>query len=187
MMLLVILGLVVLIFLWAMGVYNNYISLDTENQTAFSNIGTFLQKRLDLIPNLVETVKGYAKHENTTLQNVIEARSRMLKLDLNDINNLEVIRKMENELTKTLKSIMALSESYPDLKANVSFLELQKSLTDIENQIEGARRYYNATVGELNSFVRKFPTMLLAGIFKFRNAEYFKEDVEAKSAPKVSF
>ncbi len=187
MVLLVILGLVILIVLWAIGVYNRYISLDTENQTAFSNVGTFLQKRLDLIPNLVETVKGYAKHETETLQGVIEARSRMLKLDLNDVNNLEEIRKMENELTKTLKSIMALSESYPDLKANVNFLELQNSLTDIENQIEGARRYYNATVGELNSFVRKFPTVLLAGIFKFRNAEYFKEDIEAKNAPKVSF
>ncbi|CAM3115334.1 LemA family protein [Streptobacillus felis] len=187
MTLLVILGVVVLIGLWAMGVYNKYVGLDNENQVAFSNIGTFLQKRLDLIPNLVETVKGYAKHESETLQNVVDARSRMLKLDLNDVKNLEEIRKMENELTKTLKSIMALSESYPELKANVNFLELQKSLTDIENQIEGTRRFYNATVGTLNTFIRRFPNVLLSGLLKFRNAEFFKEDAEAKSAPKVSF
>ncbi|WP_156300161.1 LemA family protein [Streptobacillus canis] len=187
MTLLVILGVVAVVVLWAIGIYNKYVGLETENQEAFSNIGTFLQKRLDLIPNLVETVKGYAKHESETLQEVVEARSRMLKLDLNDVKNLDEIRKIENELTKTLKSIMALSESYPDLKANINFLELQKSLTDIENQIEGARRYYNATVGDLNTFVRRFPVILLAGVLGFRKAEFYKEDVEAKSAPKVSF
>lgn len=185
--LLVILGIVVVLFLIVSRIYNKYVVLDVENKKSFSDLGVFLQKRLDLIPNLVETVKGYAKHESETLEKVISARSQMIKLDLSDVENVEKIQSLENGLTKTLRSIMALSESYPDLKANTNFIELQNSLKSLEKEIEGARRYYNATAGELNIFVRQFPNVLFSGIFKFRSAELFKEQEEAQNVPKVSF
>ena len=196
--LLIILVIAIVLFFWISGIYNKYVVLDVENKKSFSDLGVFLQKRLDLIPNLVETVKGYAKHESETLEKVISARSQMVKLDLSDVDNVEKIQSLENGLTKTLRSIMALSESYPDLKANTNFIELQNSLKGLvflhfhflkflEKEIEGARRYYNATAGELNIFVRQFPNVLLSGMFRFRNAELFKEQEEAKDVPKVSF
>ncbi len=187
MIFLIILVLLAVIVFYAIGVYNNYVNYDVENKKAFSDLGTFLQKRLDLIPNLVETVKGYASHESKTLESVVEARNRMLKIDLSDSKNIEEIQAMENQLTKTLRSLFALNESYPDLKANTSFLELQETLKEIESEIVGARRYYNATAGDLNKFIRKFPAVLFAGIFRFKEAELFKEDIDAKRAPKVSF
>ena len=178
--LLIILGIAIVLFFWISGIYNKYVVLDVENKKSFSDLGVFLQKRLDLIPNLVET-------ESETLEKVISARSQMVKLDLSDVDNVEKIQSLENGLTKTLRSIMALSESYPDLKANTNFIELQNSLKGLEKEIEGARRYYNATAGELNIFVRQFPNVLLSGMFRFRNAELFKEQEEAKDVPKVSF
>lgn len=173
--------------IWAIGIYNRYVSLDNDNLEAFSNIGVFSQKRLDLITNLVETVKGYSKHESETLEKVINARSKMVSIDMKNIKNISEIQEAESELNKTLKSLFALSESYPDLKANTNFLELQHNLEDIETELERARRYYNATAKNLNIFVRKFPAILLSKILNFRNADLFKEEETAKSAPKVSF
>lgn len=178
--------IVVLVFL-SIGIYNSYVLLDEKNLTAFSDLGSYLQKRLDLIPNLVETVKGYATHESQTLQKVIEARSQLLKIDMNNIENLEKINKLENQLTNTLRSILSLNESYPGLKADSGFLNLSRTLEKLEEEIVGARRYYNATAMNLNVFTRKFPNVIFSGIFRFRKAELFKEDEEAKKAPKVSF
>lgn len=178
---------IIIILLYLVRIYNKYVYLEMETKNAFSDLGTFLQKRLDLIPNLVETIKGYSKHESETLEKVINARTNFLKLDLNDVSKLEEIQKYDNELTKTLRSIMALNEAYPDLKANVNYLELQSTLEKLENQIEGARRYYNATATNLNRYIKVFPNILFSNIFGFKSVELFKELEEAKVAPKVSF
>lgn len=187
MLIISIITILALIILLSISIYNKYVALDEENNTAFSDLGTFLQKRLDLIPNLVETVKGYAKHEDETLNSVIKARANMINIDYTNIDNVEKIQNLENELKSTLKSIFALNEAYPDLKANHNFISLQNSLSSIETEIVSARRYYNATARELNVFTRKFPNNIFASLFKFRKAQLFKEDEEAKSVPKVKF
>lgn len=186
-MLYIFLIILILLVLMFISIYNKYVNLDNENLEAFSNIGVFSQKRLDLVINLVETVKGYAKHEAETLEKVIEARSNMFKFDLKDIDKISEIQKAENELSKTLRSIMALNEAYPELKANANFLSLQEDLKNIETELERARRYYNATAKELNRYIRVFPNVLLANIFNFRKADFFEEEQEAKKAPRVSF
>lgn len=187
MFIVILLIIVLLIFLMSISIYNKYVILDEKNLNSFSDLGSFLQKRLDLIPNLVQTVKGYAKHEEDTLEKVIEARNKLINIDINNIENLSKINELENTLTKTLRSIMALNESYPNLKADSSFLRLQNSLENLENEILGARRYYNATARELNIFTRKFPNVFFSSIFKFRKAELFKEDEKANEVPKVEF
>lgn len=184
---LIILVVVVLLFIYITRIYNAYVGLDTENQNAFSNISVFLQKRLDLIPNIVETVKGYAKHEKETLENVINARSKMSSININDINDVEKISKYENELSHTLKSIMMLSENYPELKADRNFLNLQEKLQEIETEIERSRRYYNATTTDLNKFTRIFPNVLFSGIFRFRQAKLFEAEENANKGVKVEF
>lgn len=140
-----------------------------------------------MIPNLVNTVKGYTKHESETLTKVVEARSQLAKLDLTDINNVEQIQKAQNILSQSLRSLFAVSEQYPELKANTNFLELQKDLKNMESELEAARRYYNATSAKLNEFVRVFPNNIFSKIFGFRQAKMFTEESEAQKAVKVEF
>ena len=186
-MLLIILAIVALLVVVGMGAYNKYIRLKNLNEEGWSGIEIYLQKRLDLIPNLVNTVKGYATHEQETLENVVRLRSQMMSIDTKDIDNIEKIQKIENELTKTLRSIMMLQESYPDLKANEGFLNLQSQLSQIETEIQSSRKYYNGTVRDRNTFVETFPNNLFGGIFGFKKAVFFDAVEGADRAPEVKF
>ena len=167
--------------------YNKYVILKNLNEEGWSGIDVYLQKRLDLIPNLVNTVKGYATHEKSTLENVIRLRSQMVSIDTKDIDNIEKIQKLENEMTKTLRSIIMLQEHYPDLKANENFLRLQSELTRIEIEIQSSRKYYNGTVRDRNMFVETFPNNILGGIFGFKKSEFFNAVEGAEKAPEVKF
>ena len=185
--LLVLIGILLVLIIMATGIYNKYIKLKNLNEEGWSGVDVYLQKRLDLIPNLVNTVKGYATHEKSTLENVIKLRSQMISIDTKDIENIEKIQKLENEMTKTLRSIMILQESYPDLKANQNFLSLQSQLTKIETEIQSSRKYYNGTVRDRNTFVETFPNNILGGIFGFKKAEFFNAVEGAEKVPEVKF
>lgn len=185
--LLVLIGILVVLIIMATGIYNKYIKLKNLNEEGWSGVDVYLQKRLDLIPNLVNTVKGYATHEKSTLENVIKLRSQMISIDTKDIENIEKVQKLENEMTKTLRSIMILQESYPDLKANQNFLSLQSQLTKIETEIQSSRKYYNGTVRDRNTFVETFPNNILGGIFGFKKAEFFNAAEGAEKVPEVKF
>jgi LemA protein len=162
---LIIAGVVVF---WGVMLYNRFVSLIQRSEEAWADIEVQLKRRYDLIPNLIETVKGYAKHEEGTLTKVIEARNMAMKG-----GSLAERAKDENMITDALKSVFALSEAYPDLKANQNFLKLQEELSDTENKIQAARRFYNGNVRDLNTAVLAFPGNMLAGIFHFTKKEYF--------------
>lgn len=186
-MLIGILILFILIILYVLYLKNKFVTLDNLNKEAWSNVKIYLQKRLDLIPNLVNTVKGYAQHESKTLENVINARNKLVSIDMANIDNISRVVEAENQLSKTLRSLMMLHESYPELKADTSFLNLQNELSNIENEILATRKYYNATSRTLNIFCQKFPNALFYGILKFRTATLFEASIEADNAPKVEF
>ena len=183
----ILIGILVVLVVMGMGIYNKYIRLKNLNEEGWSGIGVYLQKRLDLIPNLVNTVKGYATHEKETLENVVKLRSQMMSIDTKDIDNIEKIQKLENEMTKTLRSIMMLQENYPDLKANENFLSLQSQLTQIETEIQSSRKYYNGTARDRNTFVETFPNNIFGGIFGFKKAEFFNAVEGAEKVPEVKF
>ncbi len=186
-MLIWILAIVAVLVLIGVGAYNKYIRLKNLNEEGWSGIEVYLQKRLDLIPNLVNTVKGYAKHEKETLENVVKLRSQMMSIDTKDIDNIEKVQKIENEMTKTLRSIMMLQENYPDLKANENFLSLQSQLSQIETEIQSSRKYYNGTARDRNTFVETFPNNILGGFLGFKKAEFFNAAEGAEKAPEVKF
>lgn len=180
---LIISAIVVLLVLWIILSYNGFIKLRNKSQEAFSAMDVILKKRYDLIPNVVETVKGYAKHEKSTLENVIKARNAAV-----NSNTPEEVIKNDNALSGTLKSLFAVSESYPDLKANANFLELQTQLSKIEDEISSSRRYYNAVVNKLNTKVEMFPSNIIASIFHFtRKPLYEVKDENERENVKVSF
>lgn len=180
---LIISAIVVLLVLWIILSYNGFIKLRNKSQEAFSAMDVILKKRYDLIPNVVETVKGYAKHEKSTLENVIKARNAAV-----NSNTPEEVIKNDNALSGTLKLLFALSESYPDLKANTNFLELQTQLSKIEDEISSSRRYYNAVVNKLNTKVEMFPSNIIASIFHFtRKPLYEVKDENERENVKVSF
>ena len=181
---LIILGIIVLLAVMVAGIYNRYIRLKNLNKEGWSGVEVHLQKRWDLIPNLVNTVKGYATHEKETLSQVIAARS-----GYNNATTTEEKVQAANMLTNTLKTLFAVSETYPDLKANAGFLSLQSELSVLEQDIASSRRYFNATIREYNTALEKFPNNLVAGIFGFKNQkEYFEiTDEEEKKTPKVQF
>ncbi len=182
---LVIIGIVVLFILWLIGVYNRFVKLKHRAEEAWSDIDVQLQRRHDLIPNLVETVKGYAAHEQETLQKVIEARNMAMAAQS---KGAAASAEAENMLTDTLKSIFALSESYPDLKANENFAKLQDELSDTENKVMAARRFYNDTVKAFNISFETFPANLFAKQLGFAQKEYFEVGGEAvRQNPNVSF
>lgn len=181
----IIIGILALIIVWAIASYNGFITLINRAKEAWSDIEVQLKRRYDLIPNLVNTVKGYATHEAGTFEKVTEARSRAMQSG----GTLEEKAEAENMLTGALKSLFAVSEAYPDLKANTNFLELQRELSDTENKIQAARRFYNGNVRDLNTSVQSFPSNVIASVFKFEPKEFFelgeteqaaKEPVEVK-------
>ena len=163
--------------------YNSLVKLRILCENAWADIDVQLKRRYDLIPNLIETVKGYAGHEKDTLEAVIEARNRAM-----NATGREARAEAENMLSRALKSLFALSEAYPQLRAVESFTQLQSTLTDIEASVESARRYYNAVVRDYNTKIQVFPSSLIANAFRFQPEEFFEiEDDEQREAPKVSF
>ena len=157
------------IVLWVIFVYNGLIRLVNRAKEAWADIEVQLKRRYDLIPNLVNTVKGYATHESSAFENVTKARSMAMGAQGPTKEHAEA----ENMLTGALKSIFAISEAYPDLKANQNFLALQNELSDTENKIQAARRFYNANVRDLNTKIEVFPSNILAGMFRFAKMEFF--------------
>lgn len=178
------LGVVGLIALWMIGTYNRLVMLRQNTRESWSAIETELRRRYDLIPNLVETVKGYASHEKDTLESVIQARNSAVTANASP----EVQSNAQNMLTGALTKLMALSEAYPQLKANENFNQLQHELGETETRISQARRFYNANVREMNAAVETFPAVLVAGSFGFKPQVYFGiEDPDAFNAPKIQF
>jgi len=170
---------------WAILMYNRFVTLTTRVQEAWSDIDVQLKRRYDLIPNLVETVKGYAVHESGTLEKVTEMRTRAM----NAASPAEKAS-AENMLSTTLKSLFAVSENYPNLKANENFLELQRELSDTENKLQAARRFYNNVVQDLNSSLQMFPNSIIARMGNFSPKEFFTlgdEEGAAKEPVKVQF
>src|SRR6202162_335968 len=181
----VILGVVVVIVIWAISIYNGLVAMRQRTNQAFADIDVQLKQRHDLIPNLVETVKGYAAHERGTLEAVIQARNAAMAAP-----GVEQKVAAENMLTGALRQMFALAESYPDLKANQNFQQLQTELADIENKIAASRRFFNNAVQEYNTGIQQFPAALFASTFGFTSHEYFEAAEERKvleQAPQVKF
>lgn len=175
------LAVIAVVAVWFIAVYNGLIKFKLRVDEAWSDIGVQLKRRYDLIPNLISTVKGYAKHEKELLENVTKARTEAMGAQ----GPAESAEK-ENMLSDTLKSLFAVSENYPDLKASQNFLELQRELTDTEDKIQASRRFYNGNVRDFNTKVQVFPTNLIAGMLKFKDYDFFeiaekeRENVEVK-------
>ena len=179
----IILAIVVVVILAIIAMYNGLIRLKVRVDEAWSDIDVQLKRRYDLIPNLVETVKGYATHEKDTLDAVIKARNSAMQAGTGAEK-----AKAENALSETLKSIFALAESYPNLKANENFLELQRELTDTEDKIQAARRFYNGNVRDFNTKLQVFPTNFMADLLGFKAREFFGlEDEKEREAVQVKF
>ena len=177
------LGVVLFILLGGVYFYNSLVAKRVRCRNAWSQIDVQLKRRYDLIPNLVETVKGYAAHERETLERVIQARNQAISA-----KGVAQQAEAENFLTGALRQLFALSESYPGLKANENFAQLQEELTSTENKIAFARQHYNDSVGLYNTAREKFPANLVAGVFSFKTEEFFElEEAEEREAPKVEF
>lgn len=180
----ILLVVVVVLALWLIGTFNALVRMRNRMKEAASDIEVQSKRRFDLIPNLVETVKGYAKHEEGVFTKVTEARAAVASAS----GSVTQKAGAENMLSDTLKSLFAVSESYPELKANANFLELQRELSDTENKMMASRRFYNNTVNDLNTKIESFPTNLIAGMFGFKQGELFKTTTEAEKEPvKVRF
>lgn len=181
----VVLGIVAVLVVWVIYSYNRLIALTNRGEEAWSDIDVQLKRRYDLIPNLVEAVKGYMTHEAGTLQKVTEARTAAM-----GAQTVGQHAKAENMLTDALKSLFAVAESYPDLKANTNFLELQRELSDTENKIQAARRFYNSVVQDLQNALEQFPSNVIAGSFGFKSREFFaldESEAAARNPVKVQF
>ena len=181
---LIILGVIVVSAVWIIALYNGLIRGRNRVDESWSDISVQLKRRYDLIPNLVETVKGYAKHEQTAFENVINARARAMGVDGGPST---AKAEAENMLSGALKSLFALAEAYPDLKANQNFLELQRELTDTEDKIQAARRFYNGNVRDFNTAIQVFPTNVINGLLKFKAYDFFQAAEDEKAPVKVSF
>ncbi len=182
MVLSIVLGVVVLLFLYTVSVYNRLVKNKNMAEEAWSGIDVQLKKRYDLIPALVNTVKGYASHEKETLENVIKWRN--MGVSANTVKDQE---KAESGLSAVLGRLIALSENYPDLKANSNFQNLQQQLSEIENAIQLSRRYYNGVVRDFNITIESFPSNLIASTFAFSKRDYFEMDEAQREAPEVKF
>ncbi len=181
--LIIVIAVLAIVAFAVIGVYNGLIQLKNKVDEAWSDIDTQLKRRYDLIPNMVETVKGYAKHESKTLEAVTQARNMAMSA-----KSPEERIQAENALSGTLKTLFAVAESYPDLKANQNFMELQATLKEIEEKLQLSRRYYNATVRDFNTKVEIFPNNIVAGVFKFERRKFFEiENQEERNNVKVSF
>ncbi len=190
-------GLAVLIFVaivaivWGISIYNGLVKEQENVEKAWGNVENVYQRRADLIPNLVETVKGYAKHEQETLEGVIEARANATKVTIDPTNmtpeDLQKYQAAQGDVTNALSKLIAVAEAYPDLKANQNFLELQSQLEGTENRITVERNKFNEAAREYNTKRRTFPTNIIAGIFGFGDKPYFQAQEGADKAPKVDF
>jgi LemA protein len=181
-MALIILAILAVIVIWAIAVYNGLIKLKVRVDEAWSDIDVQLKRRHDLIPNLVSTVKGYAAHEKEVFEKVTEARARAM-----GAGTAAEKSQAENMLSNTLKSLFAVAEAYPDLKANQNFLELQRELTDTEDKIQASRRFYNGNVRDFNTKIQVFPTNIFAGMLGFAKREFFEAEEGEKELPEVKF
>ena len=184
-------AIVVVIVLWAIGGYNGMVQMDEQVQNSWANVETQYQRRADLIPNLVSTVKGYAKHEQQTLEDVVKARSEatQVKVDAENLTpeKLAAFQKAQSGVSSALGRLLAVAENYPDLKANQNFLELQSQLEGTENRITVARKDFNDTAKSYNQAIRQFPKNILAGLFGFEKKSYFEAEAGSEKAPKVEF
>ena len=180
----IVIGVAVLLLLWVVGIYNGLVRRKNTVDESWADIDTELKRRHDLIPNLVETVKGYASHEKTTLENVIKARNAAAAPH----SSLEQLAKDENVLMGSLRQLFAVAEAYPDLKANTNFLQLQQEIANTEDRVQRSRRFYNANVRDLNTAIESFPNNVVAGMFNFSKREFFEiEEPAQREAPKVQF
>lgn len=176
-------GIAVIVLVWLVAIYNGFVKLVNRTKEAFADIDVQLKRRYDLIPNLIETVKGYASHEKEAFEAVTNARARALGAQ--SVHDKEVA---DNMVTSALKSIFAIAEAYPQLRAVESFTKLQEELSDTENKIQAARRFYNGNIRDLNTKIEMFPYSIIAGMFSFQKQEFFElEQEEAKEPVKVSF
>ena len=187
----VVLGVLAIIALWAANVYNGLVSAEEEVESAWAQVENQYQRRSDLIPNLVATVKGYAAHENETLEGVISARARATQITVDPSNatpeQLAAYQKAQGELSQALGRLMAVAENYPDLKANENFRDLQAQLEGTENRCTIARQNFNEAARAFNTYLRRFPNNVIGGAFGFEKKPYFEADEDAKKAPKVEF
>ena len=189
---LIVLGVIALaLFGWVKNSYNGLVADQESVETAWAQVENVYQRRADLIPNLVETVKGYAKHEQETLEGVIEARANATKVTIDPTNmtpeDLQKYQAAQGDVTNALSRLIAVAENYPDLKANQNFLELQSQLEGTENRISVERNKFNEAAREYNTKRRTFPTNIIAGIFGFGDKPYFQAQEGADKAPKVDF
>ncbi len=175
-------GIVAALIVWAIAIYNGLIRLKNRVDEAWSDIDVQLKRRYDLIPNLVNTVKGYASHEKEVFEKVTEARTRAM-----GAQSAADKARAENMLSQTLKSLFAVAEAYPDLKANQNFLELQRELTDTEDKIQASRRFYNGNVRDFNTKIQVFPNNVFAGMLGFSAREFFEAEGGEKEPVKVEF
>lgn len=187
----IILAVVVLLVIWGVSTYNSLISMEENVNGQWANVETQYQRRADLIPNLVNTVKGYATHEQQTLEQVVEARSRATQITVNpdDLTpeKLAQYQKAQGAVTSALGRLLAITENYPDLKANQNFLELQAQLEGTENRINVARKNFNDAAQAYNTSIRRFPKNIFAGMFGFDKKAYFEAEEGSEKAPKVEF
>lgn len=187
----IILVVLAIILLWGVTAYNNLVSMEENVNRQWSNVETQYQRRADLIPNLVSTVKGYAAHESSTLESVIEARSKATSITVSGSDltpeKMAEYQKAQGAVTSALGKLLAVAENYPDLKANQNFLELQAQLEGTDNRISVARTNYNGAAKEFNTSIRRFPNNILAGICGFEKCTYYEAAEGAEQAPRVEF
>ena len=189
----IILGIVAVVALWGVMAYNRFIALRNRTDEAWADIDVQLKRRYDLIPNLVDTVKGYASHERETLDQVTEARATATQthVDPSNLSTEQIVAMAgaEEALSQSLSRLLAVAENYPDLKANTNFLELQRELSDTENKIQASRRFYNTNVRDFNTAVQTFPSNIIANWFKFTERDFFEieEGSIEKEPVKVDF
>ena len=182
---------IVLVALWGISSYNGLVNLDETVNNQWANVETSYQRRSDLIPNLVNTVKGYAKHEQQTLESVMQARSQATQVKIDPSNctpeQLAAYQKAQGDVTSALGKLLAITENYPDLKANQNFLELQSQLEGTENRISVARKDFNDVAKTYNTAIRRFPKSIIASMCGFEKRAYFEAEAGAEKAPKVEF
>lgn len=182
---------IALVAIWGISSYNGLVSMDENVSNSWANVETQYQRRSDLIPNLVNTVKGYAKHESQTLEAVMTARSQATQVKIDPSNctpqQLAAYQKAQGDVTTALGKLLAITENYPDLKANQNFLELQSQLEGTENRINVARKDFNDTAKKYNTSLRRFPRNIIASMFGFEKRNYFEAEAGAEKAPKVEF
>ena len=174
----IVLGIIALLVLWLVGMYNGFVKAKIKIDNSWSDISVFLKKRFDLIPNLVNTVKGYAAHESQTLEKVVQARNAAVAVPAGDV---QAAAQANQNLSGALRGLLAVAESYPDLKANQNFLELQSALQNIEGDLSNARRYYNATVRDYNTAIQQFPGVIMANMTGFKPREFFELEDKAEA------